>query len=93
MCVVSANTPVAVNSPPITLSTCLSIRVPPRISPLTFLHNLHRRYKMQDPAFPTRTLIIARTASTPKEDLVVVKLYDRRSPAWDEVEWILLVVE
>ena len=44
---------------------------------------------MQDNAVPTRNLLIKRPACTHEEELVVAKLYDRRSPAWDEVEWLM----
>ena len=43
----------------------------------------------QHSAFQTRKLSIKRPTSTHQDELVVAQLYDRRSPTWDEVEWMM----
>ena len=38
---------------------------------------------------PTRMLAVPCTNSTPSTELPVVTLFDRRSPSWDSVDWLM----
>ena len=42
-----------------------------------------------DKALKTRLVIVPCTQSTRPETLELITMYDRRSPAWDSVEWVL----